>query len=254
MLKPKTNISRVLEILRSVFPARHKVLQEPAMFLSIDEFMQRLQLKRHSADRANSQFSLIILSISKKMLQDEQLRRLNEFIYNDFRVTDCIGWIDDNHLGIMLHATDREGAFSFLKRLRDQGKVPEIAGSYSACFAYPDEKDQIVRSVASKRKSERIEIQLNAEITLLTEQADKASPLQRVVCKDISESGVYLETDASLELGQPVNVTIRLPLTLLLDNSQNQLEIQAKGKIVRKQDTGIGIAFESCNLVPKAIT
>ena len=251
MLTKKNNISAALDVLKQLIPSKKDVLTEPSMLLSKDDFCKHLEVERLRADRSNSYFTMLVLSISRPSLQNEQKIKLYDFLNREFRITDSIGWIDDENLGIILYAADREEAFSFLRRLKEKGSVPVIADSYTACFTYPYEKDQIDSRISGKRRNDRIEIQLNAEITLLTQEGGKGVPLTGIVSRDISESGVYLETKAPFELGQEVNVTIRLPLTCSFENTENQVQIKALGKIVRKQDQGMAIAFESCELLPR---
>jgi len=251
MLPPKKNISAALEILKHILPSKKEVLTEPSMLLSKEDFHKHLELERLRADRSNFCFTLIILTVSKSSLQNEQKKKLYDFLNNEFMVTDIIGWIDEQSLGIILYAADREEAFTFLRRIKERGNVPEISNSHTASFTYPYEKEKINSQFTDNRKSDRIEIQLNAEITLPTQQNGEDKQLQSIVSKDISESRVYLETSAPLQLGQEVNVTTCLPLTCTLDNTENQVQIKAVGKIVRKQDQGMAIAFDSCELLPR---
>lgn len=251
MVNKRTGISGALDILKHALLSKKKMVNKPSIFLSTENFRKHLGLERLRADRSDSYFTLIILSVSKASLPNEQKKKLYDYLDKEFRITDTIGWIDDQNLGVILYAADREDAFTFLKRLKEKGDIPAIAESYSACFTYPYEKDQISSQVSGKRESDRIEIKLNAEITLLTQQPGEKHQLKDVVSKDISESGVYLETKAPFEVGQDVNITICLPLTFTLNDAENPVEIKAMGKIVRKQDQGIAIAFDTCELMSR---
>lgn len=251
MLPTKTGISGALDVLKSVLSTKKKDMSEPSFFRSRDSFRQSLEMERLRADRSNSYFTLIILSTAKASLQDEQKKKLYDFLNREFRVTDTIGWIDDQNLGVILYAADREEAFTFLRRLKERGELPVIADSYTACFTYPYEKEQINKQIDGKRKSDRIEIQLNAEITLLGQQPGETVQIKDVTARDISESGVYLETKSPFEEGQQVDVTICLPLTFNLEDSACNVEIKAAGKIIRKQDKGMAIAFDTCELLPQ---
>jgi hypothetical protein len=250
MLPNKTGISGAIDVLKSVMSTKKKDIAEPSFFRSRDSFRKSLEMERLRADRSNSYFTLVILSIPKASLQEEQKKKLYDFLKKEFRVTDTIGWIDDHNLGVILYAADREEAFTFLRRLKERGELPVIADSYTTCFTYPYEKEQIDKEISGKRKSDRIEIQLNAEITLLGQQPGQAMQIKDVTATDISESGVYLETNAPFEEGQQVDVTICLPLTFNLEESACNVEIKASGKIIRKQDKGMAIAFDTCELLP----
>jgi len=251
MLPQKKNISAALQNLKHILPSKNEVLSEPPMLLSKEDFRKHLALERLRSDQSNFYFTLIISTVSKSSLQNEQKKKLYYFLNNEFMVTDIIGWIDEQSPGIILYAADREEAFTFLRHLKERGNVPEIASSQTAIFTYPYEKEKINSQFKDDRKSDRIEIQLKAKITLLTQQKGEDKQLQGIVSKDISESGVYLETSAPLQLGQEVNLTTSLPLTCTLDNTENQVQIKAVGKIVQKQDQGMAIAFDSCELLPR---
>ncbi len=70
------------------------------------------------------------------------------------RLTDGIGWFDKRNIGILLHNTGAEGAWSFSNKIREiitaEGPPPDCS-----VYSYPSDNLEVVAGISLKRKNER---------------------------------------------------------------------------------------------------
>ncbi len=89
------------------------------------EFQRLLDRERCRSDRNAHPFSLILLDIEGKTPSD--LRRLCHLMASRIRLTDDVGWFNDDHIGVLLPDTSGAGAWAFvtdLKRSLDRIACP----------------------------------------------------------------------------------------------------------------------------------
>ena len=88
-----------------------------------------------------------------------------------------------------------------------------------------------------RRKSERLELSLPVTISF----ADNLYPI-KLLTKDISSGGVFIETDHNLPLS--TKVLMEIQLTPLIANKTDQLTfVKLKGQVLRATDQGMAIQF-----------
>jgi lipopolysaccharide/colanic/teichoic acid biosynthesis glycosyltransferase len=101
------------------------------------EFQGILRRERARADRAGDHFALIAIGLSAHPEEKHELPRLVQALRQRIRVTDVLGWLDDQTLSILLPGTDLEGAKVFIGNFSKQ----YLAGRQPApvtVFCYPD--------------------------------------------------------------------------------------------------------------------
>ena len=87
-----------------------------------------------------------------------------------------------------------------------------------------------------KRSVERFELRLH---TVLQELENRAGQLE-LFTRDISSDGAYLCTEQTLPLDTPVELTFFLPV-----RKKIRSKIQTNGQIIRSEEEGIAVRFES---------
>lgn len=72
------------------------------------EFQRLLDRERNRSDRNNRPFSLLLIDIGG--LDAPAIRKICHLVASRIRVTDDIGWFNEDHLGVLLPETDARGA------------------------------------------------------------------------------------------------------------------------------------------------
>ena len=81
---------------------------------SIENFCKALERERCRADRSGIPFALISFEAKNGSLNGEYFDYLAKVICTRMRTTDKVGWIDPQHIGLLLYNTDQSGAWSFV--------------------------------------------------------------------------------------------------------------------------------------------
>lgn len=104
-----------------------------------EKFLELIELERDRVHRDDQQFSLILINVNEKDNRISDTIKLVDKITKRVRRIDQIGWYDNNHLGVLLPQTSKEGAQIIAN---DICKNPE--GSNNAIVfktsSYPDER------------------------------------------------------------------------------------------------------------------
>jgi lipopolysaccharide/colanic/teichoic acid biosynthesis glycosyltransferase len=101
------------------------------------EFQAILRHERARADRSDGHFALIAMRLSAHPEEKHELPRLVQALSQRIRVTDVLGWLDDQTLSVLLPGTDPEGARVFIGNLNKQylaGRQPVLV----TIFCYPE--------------------------------------------------------------------------------------------------------------------
>jgi hypothetical protein len=78
--------------------------------------------------------------------------------------------------------------------------------------------------------------------TQVTLKAGASEIISNVNSKDISLKGMYVRSDKRLPIGTACDIQI------LLTGTTQQLTINLKGRIIRLDDTGLGLHFDSIDV------
>ena len=89
-----------------------------------DEFRSMIERERARADRADHQFSLIVLDLEFPDENHHTTHHMLQKIFRRMRRIDEIGWYDQNRIGIILPYTSAQGAQKFADSLCNSFSPP----------------------------------------------------------------------------------------------------------------------------------
>ena len=94
-----------------------------------------------------------------------------------------------------------------------------------------------------KRRSDRFDLQLHAQIKILAE-GEKGDEKLEFVTQNISSSGVFLNHTKSLPVGTQMEISIVLPLDQLKKLEGDKVQVTLKGMVIRVEKSGMAICFD----------
>lgn len=245
MLSPQATASALLNIIKYLFGgAKRDGAGGNSTILSVLDFRAFLDRERYKSDRGGALFSLVVLPIQNRSLETEEATA--RFFGKHLRITDVMGWMDNDRLGIYLFDATKQGAQAFIERLRlSQNSLLILATP--TIYTYPEEASAIFAASKSKRLQERLEIEINAYITY--KNTDGAAQSIQLSTKNLSSGGAFFPAEDSLRIGQDVNIDLFLPLEYLRSLGGKTVLIKAAGKVVRKENEGVAVAFDNNHIV-----
>jgi len=89
---------------------RNKQERDNYGIYSAEEFHRCLQRERARADRSEITFSLLVFDLWKYTGSDDHLRDLAQLLLSRVRLSDIVGWIDVQRIGVLLFNTPYESA------------------------------------------------------------------------------------------------------------------------------------------------
>jgi len=105
---------------------------------SIENFCAALERERCRADRSGMPFALISFEAKNGRLNGEYTDYLAKAICTRMRTTDKVGWIDPQHIGLLLYNTNQSGAWSFVsafnKEISNKITLPDCR-----VYVYPND-------------------------------------------------------------------------------------------------------------------
>lgn len=78
---------------------------------SMERFRDILERERARSDRNGHQFSLVVFNVGNPEPDSTQVRHLVHVLTNRIRLTDEAGWLDNQHIGVLLPDTSATGAW-----------------------------------------------------------------------------------------------------------------------------------------------
>ncbi len=95
-------------------PLKAKVFVYPDEALKITpyskDFRKTLKIERERSDRSGLPFSILIFALKKTAKFQNDVDLMKNFLSHRLRATDCVGWIDDDNIGITMFNTMPTGA------------------------------------------------------------------------------------------------------------------------------------------------
>lgn len=245
MLSPQATASALLNIVKYLFGgSKRDGAKGDSTILSVLDFRAFLDKERYKSDRGGALFSLVVLPIQNRSLDTEEATA--QFFGKHLRITDVMGWMDNDRLGIYLFDATKQGAQSFIDRLRlSQNSLLILATP--TIYTYPEEASAIFAASQSKRHQERLEIEISAFITY--QNPDGAPHSIQLSTKNLSSGGAFFPAEDALKIGQDVSIDLFLPLEYLRSLGGKTVLIKAAGKVVRKENEGIAVAFDNNRIV-----
>jgi hypothetical protein len=103
-----------------------------------------------------------------------------------------------------------------------------------------------------KRKVERFD--LHVETILQVKDEGLIDSNQRLISRDISSDGVFLETTSPLPVGTEVDLNFLLSLNKLNSYLKNKVvNISTSGKVIRTDEQGFAVRFDKQHKVSEFI-
>jgi lipopolysaccharide/colanic/teichoic acid biosynthesis glycosyltransferase len=115
------------------------------------QFRRVLARERSRSDRSGDRFSLIAFASREADSAAEMQQRLVKLLRRRLRLTDEIGWLDDEKLGVVLPATPPRGAWHLADdvcRQLDSELRPKCS-----VYSYPSEPEELDRSIPEGRRA-----------------------------------------------------------------------------------------------------
>ena len=84
---------------------------------SQDEFLSILVRERSRSERSGQPFSLVVFDVGDIDQDDTVCQVILDVLCRRLRSTDEVGWVDENHIGVLLHNTPNSGAYIFTKNI-----------------------------------------------------------------------------------------------------------------------------------------
>ena len=119
------------------------------------KFIKSIERERARTDRNGNGFSLISYSVNKSKLDRPSNRRLLSILPERMRLTDELGWIDNEHVGVLLYATKWEDAGRFAAQIDDTILSEGLPAPVYNIYSYPSSPDFPDRGSGNKDKEKQ---------------------------------------------------------------------------------------------------
>jgi lipopolysaccharide/colanic/teichoic acid biosynthesis glycosyltransferase len=110
-------------------------------FSSIEKFNQILDRERARSDRNGHGFSVISYVIKPDAIYCPSTRLLLRVLPKRIRITDEIGWVDDERIGILLYSASQDDARIFAEQIDEKIKLSTGTSPRFTIYAYPAAND-----------------------------------------------------------------------------------------------------------------
>jgi len=214
---------------------------------SSEHFRVIVERERSRADRDGHGFSLVVFDIEStaNSISAEYLRHVG--FSRRLSPTDEIGWFDKRNIGVLLHNTSVEGAWSFCNYVRDiiaaKGPPPDCS-----VYAYPSDKLEVVSGISIKRKEERFDVQ--AQSTVFLKDKGPQELKEDLLTTNISTGGLFLKTTYPLPIGTSLDINLVVPIDKLKKLEGDRALIKVSGSVVRANEDGMAIRFDKeCDII-----
>jgi len=106
---------------------------------SAEDFQTILRRERARADRGNKKFSLLVFEVEGFDENSTFTKFLVKFLSSRVRLSDVIGWFNENNIGILLPDTTSEGAYKLAEEIRQKVALT-ISSPACKVYMYPSPK------------------------------------------------------------------------------------------------------------------
>jgi len=116
----------------------------PAQDVNIERLLPRevfrkiIDRERARANRTGEIFSLVVYILQGGSEKHETLQLLADTLSSNIRSIDAAGWLDSQHIGVLLPETDSVGAERFAKKINHETLSLQLLSNYEI-FTYPSE-------------------------------------------------------------------------------------------------------------------
>lgn len=106
--------------------------------LSRDVFRRIINRERDRANRTGEIFSLVVFNAPDSNGKQKNLENLVNIVVRSMRSIDVLGWLDDNHVGILLPETENSGAHKFVNKICTEAQSSQDVSNYEV-YTYPSD-------------------------------------------------------------------------------------------------------------------
>jgi lipopolysaccharide/colanic/teichoic acid biosynthesis glycosyltransferase len=115
--------------------------QTHAVLLQIEQFQRELDCERVRTERSGRTFSVVVLTLAEKDLQNGGLSRLASILERRLRITDSAGHLTDGRIGVLLPDTAADGAWTVADDVRGRYATDGYTLTCEVC-TYPEDTRQ----------------------------------------------------------------------------------------------------------------
>ena len=126
----------LLTVGNNTMPIFKKKISPLCGVYSENEFRALLEHERKRADRTGDKFSIALFDIPNSNEDMNNACLLPDLITDVVRSTDEVGWLDQDHIGVLLVGTPREGAHEVVKKFSRKMAPDQYLGG-CRIFTYP---------------------------------------------------------------------------------------------------------------------
>ena len=116
--------------------SRKNQVQDLIIINSAEDFQVILKRERARADRSNKKFSLVVFEFGSLDVDSSFAQFLIKFLSSRVRLSDVVGWFDDNRIGILLPDTSPEGAWKLAEEIKKKIALT-ISSPVCTVYMYP---------------------------------------------------------------------------------------------------------------------
>jgi len=138
----------------------HKIFNREKLFKakglegisSIEDFYRALERERSRANRSGMPFALVSFQAKNARLNGNYAGYLAKAICDRMRTTDEVGWIDQQHIGLILYNTGEKGAWGFVEAI-NTAVSNEIDQPQCKVYIYPAESSDSGEAKSEKQNN-----------------------------------------------------------------------------------------------------
>ena len=130
---------------KSLYANGNKSIPEDSTIHSVADFDVILAKEKARADRNNHVFSLVSFKITPLISDKDSIIYFAHYLKNRIRITDDIGWMDKDSIGVLLFNSLKFDAEKFIEKILRRSP-PNICYNYSI-LTYPEDKIEQLHAV-----------------------------------------------------------------------------------------------------------
>lgn len=116
------------------------------MMNSCENFKTILQRERARADRNGHGFSLVTFNTEAYKNEPQFTGKLIQQLAKKIRITDEIGWFDNQNIGVLLFNTPAEGAWNFVQNLQEEKAATPLPVPVPMIYTYPKDWKNLIKN------------------------------------------------------------------------------------------------------------
>ena len=108
---------------------------------SQEKFSEIIKRERARSDRNGHGFSIVKYEVKESEINNPCLQKVLCLLPERIRLTDEIGWVDHDHIGVLLYASTLEDARSFARQIEESVRAEGVSMIRYSIYTYPSSAD-----------------------------------------------------------------------------------------------------------------